>query len=285
MADALNGGFASGPSSEIALSGFSGFTGLTAGDTQGGLHVTLNTGTAGAFTPEHHAVRHRHQRQRLQRDPRGRDDHGHRHRRRAAIATLNTPGPLTLANQRVGGSPLTDALSFTNSATPPAEALDVSITGTTGAVTASGSVAQLGAGQTDATGIVAGVNTGTAGAQSGTVTLTEDSDGTGIDGTGTTAIGTVTVDVSGDVYREGLSESPAPRPRSPSTPARPPRYPWASATRRPPTASPRICLAPSRRRPPVSRRRPRPRSISGPIVGFDRASAAPGARMARSPAA
>ena len=126
-----------------------------------------------------------------------------------AQATLNTPGPLALGNTRVGGT-LAQALSITNSAAPPAEALDVSFGGTSGDATAAGTISLLAAGATNATSLVAGLRTATAGAQSGTVTLDYYTDGTGTDGNGQSLIGIGAVLVSGAVYREATGTAAAP---------------------------------------------------------------------------
>ena len=118
-----------------------------------------------------------------------------------AAATINTPLSLALGNARVNG-PLGAAMSITNSAAAPAEGLDVTLGGTTGDATKSGSINLLGAGQTDAADIVVGLATASAGAQSGSVTLGFLSDGTGTDNNGTTSLPGATVQLSGAVYRE-----------------------------------------------------------------------------------
>ena len=52
VADLLQGSFTSSGNAAIALSGFTAFSGVAAGETQTGLDVTLNTGTAGVFTQQ-----------------------------------------------------------------------------------------------------------------------------------------------------------------------------------------------------------------------------------------
>ena len=126
-----------------------------------------------------------------------------------AQATLNTSSTLNLGNARVGGT-LSQTLSISNSATPPAESLDVSLGPTSGDATASGAISLLAAGATNTSGITVGLGTASAGAQSGTVTLDNFSDGSGTDGSGTTSLGTGTILVSGNVYREATASASAP---------------------------------------------------------------------------
>ncbi len=119
---------------------------------------------------------------------------------------LNTSTSLSLGNARVGGT-LSQALSISNSASPPAESLDVSLGGTTGSATSSGSISLLGAGATNSSSIVVGLGTTAAGALSGTVTLGYLSDGSGTDGSGTTSLGTSKLTLSGTVYREATASA------------------------------------------------------------------------------
>ena len=206
LADLLEGSFTSSGDAALALSGFSVFSSVAAGDIQGGLDVTLNPGNAGVFS------------QQITLYGTGYNASGYSGAlvpevititgtvsATLAVATVNNPQPVTLVNQRLGATPLSDALSITNSAVPTAESLDVNIANISGAATASGSFSLLGAGQTDASDISVGVSTASAGAQNGAVTLNEDSDGTGTDNAGTTSIGTAMVTVSGNVYREAAA--------------------------------------------------------------------------------
>ncbi len=205
-ADVLAGRFVVGSGdSAITLSGFTPFSGVAAGATDGGLTVMLNTGSAGVFS------------QTITLAGTGSDPgfsgtltpitilvEGTVSPSAApAVATLDTPGPFLLGNQRVGELPaLSDTLSFTNAATAaPAEALDVSIGSTTGSATANGSISLLQAGHTDGSSLSVGLDNGTAGAIGGSVVLDEFTDGTGVDQHGTALIGTATVSVSGAVYR------------------------------------------------------------------------------------
>jgi T5SS/PEP-CTERM-associated repeat protein len=124
-----------------------------------------------------------------------------------AVATIDV-NPISLGNfrQQAGGT-AKGAVSITNSASAPAEALD----GEVGIVTsitpdananATGSFTGLAAGQTNDTSIVVGLSTASAGDQSGSATLNFQSDGTGIDSNGVTQLSPQTVNFSAAVYRE-----------------------------------------------------------------------------------
>jgi len=119
---------------------------------------------------------------------------------RIAQASPVTPNAVTLPNQHVGGT-LTQALSITNTAAADgySEALDGSVSASA-PVTASGSFTGLGAGMTNSTSLVVGINTSTSGVKTGSATVSLASDGTGIDGHGTTALASQSVTVSGTVY-------------------------------------------------------------------------------------
>ena len=109
---------------------------------------------------------------------------------------------VTLANQRVGGS-TTQALNLTNTSNAPAgfqEGLDASLGNASVGVTASGNVTNLAQGANNNSSLVVGVNTATAGARTGTATLTLASNGT-IDGLANLALAPQTVNVSGNVYQ------------------------------------------------------------------------------------
>jgi hypothetical protein len=124
-----------------------------------------------------------------------------------AAAGSATPSPVTIANQRIGGS-LTQALTVTNTAAPGSfsEDLNVALGTIGGSATASGSIAGRVAG-TNNTGtgaISVGVNTGAAGARSGSVTLNYQTAGAvaGVsNGLGTASAGSQTINVSGNVYQ------------------------------------------------------------------------------------
>jgi hypothetical protein len=204
VADLLQGIFTSSGNAAIALTGFSAFTDLAAQQVQGGMDVMLTTSEAGVFT------------QQVTLDPTGYNAGGYSGTLAPEVITITgtvtaqaepvlNSNTLTLPNQRVGSALLTNAVSFSNGATPPAESLDVTIAGTTGAASASGSINLLAAGQTDASDITAGISTTSAGAQSGTVTFDEYTDGTGTDGQPSSLLGTATLAVRGAVYREAAA--------------------------------------------------------------------------------
>ena len=119
-----------------------------------------------------------------------------------AQPTAVAPNPITLANQRVGGT-LTQALTITNTSAAPAgfqEGLDASFSGTSGAATATGAIANLGQGATNSATLQVGVNTSSAGARSGSATLALASNGT-LSGLTNLALPSQTVNVSGNVYQ------------------------------------------------------------------------------------
>lgn len=121
-------------------------------------------------------------------------------------ASGNAASPVVVANQRVGGTN-TAGVAITNTAATGSfsEDLGATIGGTTGGVTGSGSVSGLVAGATNNGSMQVGVNTATAGAQSGTVvvnyqtlgTVNGVSNGLGVAG----ANGPQVVNVTGNVYQ------------------------------------------------------------------------------------
>ena len=123
-----------------------------------------------------------------------------------AIANTITT-PVTLTNVHVGGTFGTQALSLTNTAVNDglAEKLDASFGATTGQVsTNAGSINLLAAQSTNNTSMVVGLggaaNTAVAGAKTGTVVVTLNSDGTGTSGAGLTPLASQTITVNGGVY-------------------------------------------------------------------------------------
>jgi hypothetical protein len=119
---------------------------------------------------------------------------------RLANPTLATPSPVLLPNQRVGGS-LTQALTLANNlpADGFSESLNASISAG-GQATAGGIVNLLAAGASSSALFVS-VDTSSAGPRSGVATVALASDGTGSSGFAALALGSQTIDVSGDVYR------------------------------------------------------------------------------------
>ncbi len=118
-----------------------------------------------------------------------------------AQSATHSPEPVAFGNVHVGAS-TSQYLTLSNiaAANGYSEALDAAIAAGTGAVTASGSVSRLAAGGTNSSSLLVGLNTGTAGAITGTAIITLNSDGTGVDGFGQTALGTQTVNITGAVY-------------------------------------------------------------------------------------
>ena len=114
-----------------------------------------------------------------------------------------TPAPVTLANQRVGGT-ATQALTVANLAPSSAftETLSASFGANSGNATNNGgAVSGLGGGASNNAALAVGVNTGTAGARSGTVTVNLASNEVGGSGLGTTALTPQVITVSGNVYQ------------------------------------------------------------------------------------
>ena len=116
-----------------------------------------------------------------------------------AQAGAATPNPVAFTNQRVGDT-ATQTLSIANIATAPAEGLNGSIGTASSGITATGSFTGLAPGATNNTSLVVGLNTATAGAKSGTASITLLSDGTFNSGV-QTALPAQTVNVSGNVFQ------------------------------------------------------------------------------------
>jgi hypothetical protein len=116
-------------------------------------------------------------------------------------ATASTAAPLSLGNHHVGDK-ISQALIITNAGTADGftENLDAGVGGTTGAVSASGSIIGLGASKTDSASLIVGLSGSTDGVHAGTVKLTLASDGGGIDSLGTTVLATQTIAITGTVY-------------------------------------------------------------------------------------
>ncbi len=121
---------------------------------------------------------------------------------RLASASAAQPNPIDFGNVRIGSS-ATQALSITNRAPNDgfSERLNASIGGATGGVTAGGAFSLLGPQATNNTSLVVGIDTASAGARSGSATITLASDGSGTSGLGVTPLPSQNVTVSGAVYR------------------------------------------------------------------------------------
>ena len=111
---------------------------------------------------------------------------------------------VSLGNVRVGAASPTQAISVGNVATvAPQAALNATI-GAAAPITASGSFSLLAPGATDSSALVVGMQTGTAGAKSGTATVSFVSDASNVGGCAPNcqlSIGTQNISVSGNVYR------------------------------------------------------------------------------------
>jgi hypothetical protein len=121
---------------------------------------------------------------------------------RLAQPSQHAPEPVNFGNVRVGAA-TNQNLSLSNLAPGDgfSEKLDASIGGATAGIAAGGSFSLLAAQSTDSTSLHVGIDTASAGAKSGTATITLVSDGTGTSGLGQTALPSQTVNVSGNVYR------------------------------------------------------------------------------------
>ena len=117
-----------------------------------------------------------------------------------AAAALDST-TVALGNYRVGMT-AAQSLGVSNTAAAGAysEKLDATVGGVTGSATGTGSASLVAAG-TASSALSVGLNTSSAGAKSGAVTLQLTSDGTGTSGLGNTALANQTVQVSGTVYR------------------------------------------------------------------------------------
>ena len=123
----------------------------------------------------------------------------------AAANTITTP--VSLTNVHVGDSFGTSALSIQNTAAAGSytEKLDAAFTGTTGSASNNGgSIGLLAGNGTDSASLVVGLggstHTGTAGAVTGTTTISFTSNGTGTSGLANSSAGSQVVTVSGGVY-------------------------------------------------------------------------------------
>ncbi|MEI6603709.1 MAG: autotransporter-associated beta strand repeat-containing protein [Verrucomicrobiota bacterium] len=124
--------------------------------------------------------------------------------RLAETNTLATPVHLGVV--RVGDTFGTSAVSIHNTAAADgfSEGLNASASSTSGGASSTGSVTSLAANATNNTSLLVGLggnaNTGTAGAKSGSVTVSLASTGSGTSGYGSTALSSQEITVSGGVY-------------------------------------------------------------------------------------
>jgi hypothetical protein len=126
---------------------------------------------------------------------------------RLAEAGAHTPEPVVI-NARVGDT-AQQALSMTNTAANDgfSESLNASIGSATGNATAAGAFNLLGAGATNNSNLVVAIDTSSAGAKSGTATISLESDGAGTSNiAGNAALPSQTVNVSGNVWAQAEAE-------------------------------------------------------------------------------
>jgi T5SS/PEP-CTERM-associated repeat protein len=116
-------------------------------------------------------------------------------------ATATTVAPVSFGERHVGDT-LSQALTITNSGAIDGftETLDAGVGGTTGAATASGSFNRLGVAVTDSTSLKVGLTAALDGVQTGTAVLSLNSDGSGIDTLGTTALTSQTISATGTLF-------------------------------------------------------------------------------------
>ena len=121
-----------------------------------------------------------------------------------ATPTINTPQPIDFGNVRVSGTVANQTISISNTApvSQYTEFLNGSVVSAPAPFTASGSFSGLAAGAPANTSISVGMNTGSAGHQSGNVVLGFVSDGTSIANDGTsTPLQNQNVQLQGNVYQ------------------------------------------------------------------------------------
>ena len=108
---------------------------------------------------------------------------------------------MNFGNQHVGATQSrTLSLGNTGAADGYTEALDASFAAATGVVSGSGTITGLGAEQSNSTSLAISLSGAVAGVQSGSAVLDLASDGTGIDGLGTTALAAQTIVATGTLY-------------------------------------------------------------------------------------
>jgi autotransporter passenger strand-loop-strand repeat protein len=118
-----------------------------------------------------------------------------------AQAAPHTPEPVVFGAVHVGAT-ITQALTITNAAAPGqyTEALDAGLSGATSGFSTAGTITGLAGGASNATALTITETAANAGTLTGSATLTLLSDGTGIDGFGTTPLASQAVTISGAVY-------------------------------------------------------------------------------------
>ncbi|MBL8481950.1 MAG: choice-of-anchor D domain-containing protein, partial [Rhodocyclaceae bacterium] len=130
-----------------------------------------------------------------------------------AAAGAVTPNPVVLGNQRVGGT-TAGALTISNIAPAGAftEGLNASFGAGSGASGNGGAVSLLAGGASNNSSMAVLLDTSTAGARVGSVTVNFESDGTGTSGLGITALASQVVSVQGNVFRLAQASAHTPEP-------------------------------------------------------------------------
>ncbi|NND54664.1 MAG: choice-of-anchor D domain-containing protein, partial [Gammaproteobacteria bacterium] len=126
---------------------------------------------------------------------------------RLAAAGAHSPEPVVI-HARVGDT-AEQALSITNTATADgfSESLNAILGSATDDATAAGSFDLLGAGETDASSLVVGIDTTASGVKSGTAIISLESDGTGTSGIAdNVALPGQTVNVGGNVWAAAVAD-------------------------------------------------------------------------------
>jgi hypothetical protein len=131
-----------------------------------------------------------------------------------AVYRYAAPGALNdiaLGNVRVGGS-LTQGVTVANLAAADgySEKLNASFATVAAGLTASGTISLLAPGSSTSSALVVGLDTGTAGAKGGSVSVAFVSDGSGTSGLGTTALAAAGFNVSGAVFNAAAAAAIAP---------------------------------------------------------------------------
>ncbi|MCE2948880.1 MAG: choice-of-anchor D domain-containing protein, partial [Betaproteobacteria bacterium] len=118
------------------------------------------------------------------------------------LAESSAIAPVSFGSVRVGGA-ASQALAVTNTAANDgfSERLNASASTASAGVSAAGSFNLLGAGNTNNSSLVVGIDTTSAGARSGTVAVALTSDGSGTSGLGQTPLLAQNVNVSGNVFQ------------------------------------------------------------------------------------
>ena len=197
VADVLNGTITESGSG-ITVSGLPSFSGLVAGDTAGGLDVTLDTAQTGVFTEQ------------VTLSASGSNASLYSGALAPEVVTITgtvvasaamasastvTPNPVNFGNVHVGAT-LSQPLTIGNTAptSGAAETLDGSIGGASGSATTNGGSFTGLAADVSSTSLAVGLSTAADGVKTGSATITLASDGTGVDSNGITPLPSQTVE-------------------------------------------------------------------------------------------